>query len=82
MKGAGMVYWNLQVGAIRGDDFCKFSKRLFKKYKRDEFPILYLDNLNVHYSNKARDLYDEEGWDLTFAPIYSSEYNPIGKWIS
>ena len=79
MKGEGIVYWELQQGAINTNDFILFSKRLFKKYPEDELPILYLDNLSVHHSNKSKDVYDEEGWGMAFAPIYSSEFNPIGK---
>ena len=76
-----MVFWNLQQGAINTNDFIWFSKKLFKKYPGEELPILYLDNLSCHHSNKSKDVYDEEGWNMVFAPIYSSEFNPIGKLV-
>ena len=71
-----MFYYELYPRSINSDSFIVFLRNLKKKHGKSKM-VLYQDNLNVHLSLKAKEVYKELDIIPMWAPVYSPEYNPI-----
>jgi len=75
----GFAMHDLHEGAINGDRFQNFLRRLPKMPKGS---LLLLDNIGFHKSTKVRNLARTRGLTLMFSPPYSPECNPIENFFA
>ena len=67
--------------SVNSDKFLIYLDTLRAKYFFDDI-CLYMDNLNVHRSRRAKDRMEELGIAYIFNPIYSPELNGIEETFS
>ena len=69
-----------RLKSYKTDSYVEFLKEFRAKTKGKV--KLFVDNLNVHRTLKARDYCQSKGIEVIFNAIYSSEYTPIERvWL-
>jgi len=72
----GIYYYELHDKSINTEKFLPFLRNLRAKFGPGRL-ALYQDNLRVHTTNLAKQLYEELDIEVQFAPIYSPTLNAI-----
>ena len=67
--------------AINADYFIEFLKELREK-SRDQFIVLFMDNLQVHKTDEVKTAYERLKFSAVFNLPYSPDFNGIESYFS
>ena len=72
----GCFYYETYDFSIDTTKYIKFIRNLHKKCNGEPY-VLYMDNLKIHSTKKAKEVYEELGIRVLYSPVYSPNLNAI-----
>ena len=77
----GLVHYETFDRSVNTPKFIQFIENMHQKIGEQKYAI-YLDNLAVHKSKLAKDVYEKLGIETIWAPPYTPELNAIEEYFS